>query len=128
MKVKSIYQKRLSFIINDKTIGINPNEIINVDENTAKQLLQSPWIKEDLNAKCPECSQKSKIEIKKDIPEIKIEKNISENKDVLKDKNKTIDKNEKDTSENKDVLKDKNKTIDKNEKTKKVEKIQKIKD
>jgi len=71
MKVKSIYKKRLSFIINDKTVGIEPNEIIDVDENTAKQLLQSPWIKENLAAKCPECSQKPKIEVK---PEIKLEK------------------------------------------------------
>lgn len=88
MKVKSIYKKRLSFIINDKTIGIEPNEIIDIDENTAKQLLQSPWIKENLAAKCPECSQKPEIkvkikqEIKPEIPKVEKEtiKKVDDNK------------------------------------------------
>ena len=61
MLVKNTYHKRISFVINEKSIGIDSNQTITVDKEIGKKLLESPWITDNLAEKCSECSQGKKI-------------------------------------------------------------------
>lgn len=91
MIVKSIYHKRLSFVINEKSIGIDPNQIITVDKEIGEKLLESPWITDNLAGKCSKCStKKPKIESPKvvEVPEMK-RRSIYQNIDK---REKTIEK------------------------------------
>jgi len=108
MIVKSIYHKRLSFIIDEKSIGIDPNQVINVDENTGKKLLESPWITDNLAGKCSRCSDKKPIIATPKTPEV-----IPEIPEITEEKPKTA------YQENRFEVKEK--TIEKSIKNKKVE-------
>ena len=98
MEVKNIYHKRLSFEILGRSVGINPNEVINVDDEIGKEMLKSPWITANLKSKCAECSQKPKIDtisakVRKELPDEKamaVEKKegIKENKNIESKKSK----------------------------------------
>ncbi len=46
MKIISSYHKKLHCQVEGKSIGIEPNQIINVDDGIGKVLIGSPWIHE----------------------------------------------------------------------------------
>ena len=46
MKITNKYHKRLAFIIDGKTFGIESKEIKEVDDELGSKLLESPWIEE----------------------------------------------------------------------------------
>lgn len=46
MLIISSYHKKLHFQLEDNSIGIEPNQVINVDEETGKKLLENPWLEE----------------------------------------------------------------------------------
>jgi len=70
MIIKNIYHKKLNFIIFGRSIGIESNEIVEVEDEVGKILLNSPWITENVKKSCPECSKKEISDIsQKEIPE-----------------------------------------------------------
>jgi len=86
MLVKNIYHKRLSFMIEERTVGIESNQIITVSDETGIEMLKSPWITDNLAGQCSECSQKEQVIESIKTPEVpKIEK-IPEIKEIKKEK------------------------------------------
>ena len=46
MKIVNRYHKRLSFVIDGRTFGIDSGEIVDVDDLLGRELIKSAWITE----------------------------------------------------------------------------------
>jgi len=118
MKITSSYQKKLNIQLGEKSLGIEPNQVVTVDDEIGKELIKSPWIIEIKDSKIPPtfgcCGRQfgQKKPIKKKVEEPVVEVHVPIKKEEIK--NIEIKKEEKILK--KDLIKqeersNKNKTI-----------------
>ena len=61
MLIRNLYSKKLNFVILGRSIGIESNEVIEVEDKIGEILLKSPWIKKYIAksySEIPETSEK----------------------------------------------------------------------
>lgn len=97
MKIISSYHKKLHCLVGDKSIGVEPNQIMIVDDETGKTLIESPWIhvaKKD--AKLPTfmpCGASCKVEKSVEKETEREEKLMKKTEKLVEKKSETPKKN-----------------------------------
>ena len=109
MKIISHYHKKLHCQVGDKSVGIEPNQIVTVEDAIGRALIKSPWICETREVTEVPTSGPSDIPRPPDIPEFiykapdlapidekeeadkKIEKLVKKEEEPVKEKEKIVE-------------------------------------
>ena len=95
MKIISSYHKKLHCLVGNKSIGIEPNQIMTVDDETGKVLIENPWIHVAIENVKPPTFMPCRISCKTEKPvEKKREERLAEKTEKLVEKkDETLKKN-----------------------------------
>ena len=92
MKIISSYSKKLHCQVGNKSIGIEPNKVIGIEDKMGRALLNSPWITESREGFEAPVIKPCGVPCKKEKPIEKEVKNPIEKKEgLVREKKETIE-------------------------------------